>query len=147
MPACTVAASAPAEPLGGGGEGELRALALAALARAYAPYSHFPVGAAVRGGSGAAYVGANVENASYGLTICAERSAVVQAVMAGERRLLACATASERGSSVPCGACRQVLAEFCDPDAPVHYLVDGGAQTRPLSALLPGAFALDRPGV
>lgn len=130
----------------GDGEGELRTLAVAALARAYAPYSRFAVGAAVRGESGRAYVGVNVENASYGLTICAERSAVVQAVAAGERRLVACATASGGGSSVPCGACRQVLAEFCDGEAPVHYLIEGRAHTRPLSALLPGAFVLDRPG-
>ncbi len=105
------------------------------------------MGAAVRGESGRVYSGVNVENASYGLTICAERSAVVQAVAAGERRLTACATASERGSSVPCGACRQVLAEFMDGSAPVYFLTEGQEEACTLAALLPGAFSLDaQPG-
>lgn len=121
---------------------ELRRLARSALAHAYAPYSGFAVGAAVLGEGGRIYVGANVENASYGLTICAERVAVAAAVSAGERRLLALATASDRGSSVPCGACRQVLAEFLAGDAPVHFRTAGAWRTRRLADLLPEAFAL-----
>lgn len=84
-----------------------------AMSRAYAPYSGFPVGAAVLADDGATFVGVNVENASYPLAVCAERTAVGTAVAAGVRRFAAVAVAS-RGEppATPCGACRQVLAEF-----------------------------------
>jgi len=90
---------------------ELIRLALDAQKHAYAPYSSFPVGAAIRTASGVIYGGANVENASYGLTICAERVAASTAVAAGEREFTAIAVVS-RGGVTPCGACRQFLAEF-----------------------------------
>ena len=95
--------------------------ALEVRRHAHAPYSGFAVGAAVLTPDGAIYAGTNVENASYGLTICAERAAVFAAVAAGQTRLEALAIAST-GGATPCGACRQVLAEFCD-DLPI-MLVD-----------------------
>lgn len=88
-------------------------LALTAQGRARAPYSRFNVGAAVLGGSGATYPGCNVESASYGATICAERSAVVGAVAAGESAILACVVVTPTAEpSSPCGVCRQLLREF-----------------------------------
>jgi len=90
---------------------ELIALAAEARHKAYAPYSHYTVGAALLTASGKVYTGCNVENASYGLTICAERTAAVKAVCDGEREFVAIAVVTENGGT-PCGACRQVLAEF-----------------------------------
>lgn len=86
--------------------------------RAYAPYSKYQVGAAVLGASGKIYTGCNVENASYGLTVCAERNAIFKAVSEGERDFTAIAVVTANGGS-PCGACRQVIYEFLQPDAPV----------------------------
>src|SRR5438477_10037298 len=84
--------------------------------KAYAPYARFAVGAAVQCRSGAIYVGTNIENISYGLTICAERIAIGSAVAAGEREFVAIAVVADPGEPiVPCGACRQFLAE-CGPD-------------------------------
>ena len=91
-------------------ERELIGRAMEMANAAYAPYSRFHVGAAVLAESGKVYGGANVENASYGATICAERCAVAAAVNAGERKLAAIAV-----TATPCGMCRQVLREFCDP--------------------------------
>src|SRR5882757_10065523 len=85
--------------------------ALKMRGRAYAPYSHFHVGAALSTGSGRIFGGCNVENASYGLTLCAERVAVVSAVANGETDFVAMAVATSGGAS-PCGACRQFAAEF-----------------------------------
>ncbi|MEW5985582.1 MAG: cytidine deaminase [Chloroflexota bacterium] len=117
----------------------LLAAACAARQRAYAPYSHYRVGAAVLADDGRLYTGVNVENASYSLTICAERAAVFQAVAAGARRILAVAVCTENGGS-PCGACRQVLSEFAD-DAPV-WLSDAQGHVRQttLYELLPDRF-------
>lgn len=92
---------------------QLVASALDARQRAYAPYSRFQVGAAVLSRSGRLFSGVNVENASYGLTVCAERAAVFEAIAHAERELVAVAVASV-GGATPCGACRQVLAEFAD---------------------------------
>ena len=101
---------------------ELIERALEMVPRAYAPYSHFHVGAAVLAASGRIYAGANVENVSYGAAICAERSAICAAVNAGERRLVAMAVCGGADGIVtdycaPCGICRQVMREFCDPAA------------------------------
>src|SRR3954470_8646406 len=118
--------------------------AAAARERAYAPYSRFPVGAALRLANGEVVLGANVENASYGMTICAERTAVVTAVVRGERQFeaiaVACPDRVRTGS--PCGACRQVLTEFA-PEMTVVYRRDGELVAEPAAALLPASFELD----
>jgi cytidine deaminase len=120
---------------------ELIRAAWDAQQRAYCPYSGFPVGAALRTASGKLYLGVNVENASYGLTICAERVAAVAAVAAGELQFTAIAIASRDGAS-PCGACRQFLAEF-NPGLQV-LIVDSHAPTKStettLDVLLPSRF-------
>jgi homotetrameric cytidine deaminase len=122
---------------------ELRAAARAARPAAYAPYSHFTVGAAVETADGRRFTGANVENASYGLTICAERTAVFAAVLAGAQPIVAVAVSGPDGvTTPPCGACRQVLAEFGAPDVPLTYArADGGWTDTTLGELLPAAFA------
>lgn len=127
--------------LGTEGMQELIIQAQAAYRKAYVPYSHYPVGAAVLFSSGEVYSGCNVENASYGLTVCAERNAIFQAVALGERELkgIAIAVPTDIFPS-PCGACRQVIREFAK-DCPV-ILINGQGQTRltRLKTLLPEAF-------
>jgi len=122
----------------------LRAAARGAREQAYAPYSRFSVGAALLGEDGRIYLGANVENASYPLSLCAERSAVAAAVTAGCRKFLAIAVwASGEGPTPPCGGCRQVLAEFA-PALPVRsYSDDGEELVSDIGALLPRAFGPD----
>ncbi len=111
---------------------------------AYAPYSQFQVGAALLGKSGRIYVGCNVENASYGLTICAERNAVFSAIAAGEREFVALVVAGKDAQVFPCGACRQVLSEFCD-DLPIRIVGENGEQTETsLRELLPHAFRFSK---
>jgi cytidine deaminase len=124
--------------------GTLRRLeqtARAAAARAYAPYSRFTVGAAVLTGSGRIFAGCNVENASYGLCHCAERSAIFTAVGAGEQVVRAVAVYTPTTApTAPCGACRQVLNEF-GPEALVISFCDGPERLESsVSALLPNAF-------
>ena len=121
-------------------------LILAAMSvreQAYAPYSKFLVGAALLTEDGQIVTGCNVENASYGLTICAERNVVFAAVAKGHRQFQAIALATA-GGATPCGACRQVLAEFCD-DLPI-LIVDVEQPDRmtetSLAVLLPGRFKL-----
>lgn len=120
---------------------ELAAKAKDARKRAYAPYSRFLVGAAVLTEGGEIFQGANVENASYGLTICAERAAVLQAVFAGARRIVAVAVATSTSPpAAPCGMCRQTLAEFAE-DCPILLLNDQGEHRRvSLAELLPHGF-------
>lgn len=105
---------------------ELIAMAKDARAHAYNPYSRFAVGAAIETEDGQVYTGCNVENVSYGLTICAERAAAFAAVCAGKRTWRAMAIVTDDGSP-PCGACRQVLAEFAGPDLPVYVAEAGGS--------------------
>lgn len=117
--------------------------ARAASQSAYCPYSCFPVGAAVLAGDGAVYDGCNVENASYGLTVCAERSAVFQMVARGANRILALALFTETAEpAAPCGACLQVIGEF-GPDAIIIAACSGpGRRRTTLAELLPQAFRL-----
>ncbi len=124
---------------------ELLDAAVAAARLAYCPYSGFHVGAAIRAG-GRIFAGANVENASYGLTVCAERTAAFAAILAGAGRFegIAVACVDAPGGSgpsllTPCGACRQVLAEFADDATPVVVL---GIGRMTLADLLPMAFRL-----
>ena len=108
--------------------------------RAYAPYSHFRVGAALLGEDGTVYTGCNVENASYGLTICAERNAIFHAVACGCRHFTALLiTGDSKDLTEPCGACRQVMAEFSIPEI-ILVRPDDSYETFTLQQLLPLTF-------
>jgi len=110
---------------------------------AYCPYSKYPVGAAFLGVDGEIYTGCNVENAAYGLSICAERTAIFNAVGCGCRQFVAMAMAGgQKQAATPCGACRQVLVEFCLPAMPVYFanLTDGEVTETTVGTLLPLAF-------
>jgi cytidine deaminase len=119
----------------------LLAAARRAARAAYAPYSKFRVGAAILAGSGKVFTGGNVENASYGLTCCAERTAIFQAVAAGEREIVAVAVHTPTTSPTPpCGACRQVINEF-GPRAAILCTCSARARIETtLDRLLPSAF-------
>jgi cytidine deaminase len=109
--------------------------------RAHAPYSNFKVGAALLARSGEVFAGCNVENASYGLTICAERAAVATAVAAGQNEFVALAVVGGSGPIAPCGACRQVLAEFGD-SVVIRSRGEGATELSwLLSELLPQPFS------
>ncbi|MBC7807659.1 MAG: cytidine deaminase [Akkermansiaceae bacterium] len=128
-----------------GSDGELITLALKMREVAYAPYSRYHVGAAVRTDSGATFGGCNVENASYGLCNCAERTAIFSAVATGARVITEVVVATDDGGS-PCGACRQVLAEFAPRDAPLRVVLINKAgnmvRQTTIAELLPLAFNL-----
>ncbi len=122
---------------------DLRAAAEAARARAYAPYSGFHVGAALETAEGVIVAGCNVENASYGLTICAERSAVAAAVLLGARQFTRLALVSDAPTPVsPCGACRQVLLEF-GGDLLVESYAGDQVMRWTVRELLPAGFTGD----
>lgn len=117
----------------------LLALAVAARRRSYSPYSGYAVGAALLAADGRVFQGCNVENASFGLTNCAERTALFKAVSEGAREFTAIAIAAEKSAPWPCGACRQALNEFA-PDIRVLVTWDGHVDEAPLSQLLPHGF-------
>lgn len=121
--------------------------AVTARARSHSPYSRFAVGAALLSASGRIDHGCNIENASFGLTCCAERTALFKAVSDGERDFVAIAVTARAGHGAPpCGACRQVLAEF-SPDLWVYWRdMRGQVLKKRLSALLPDQFELDTRG-
>jgi cytidine deaminase len=128
---------------------DLLALARSAREQAYAPYSHFQVGAALLTRDGRRFSGCNVENASYGLCNCAERTALFCAVAAGCQPgdFVALAVIADTDGPVsPCGACRQVMAELCDGAMPVLMAnLSGNTQQTTVAALLPGSFKLPLP--
>jgi cytidine deaminase len=123
--------------------GDLLSRARAAAEHAYAPYSEFPVGAAALAPDGSIHTGCNIENASYGLTICAERAAVSAAIGAGHRQIVAVAVSAPKvAGTTPCGACRQFLNEFRPGAADMVIVLDDHVSGEPvwLQELLPRAF-------
>ena len=123
---------------------ELYRLADAVKENAYAPFSDFRVGAALLTGSDRVYTGVNVENSSYGGTICAERTAFVKAISEGEREFRALAVAASGGEALPCGICRQFMYEF-EPELDVITGEDEeNLRVQKLSNLLPGGFRLEK---
>ena len=119
--------------------------AIKASQNAYAPYSKYKVGAAILTVDGNVYTGCNVENASYGLTVCAERIAVFKAISEGHKKFSALALAAgKKTPGFPCGACLQVLAEFCPPTLPIYCTTLSGkpVKTFTLRDFLPHSFTL-----
>ncbi|MBQ8590753.1 MAG: cytidine deaminase [Firmicutes bacterium] len=123
---------------------KLYKMAKDAAVNAYAPFSHFHVGAALLAKDGRIFTGVNVENSSYGVTICAERTALVKAVSEGAREFTAIAVVSQDGDAWPCGVCRQMLYEF----SPEMLVISGNDEEHPeivtLKTLLPYGFRLDK---
>ncbi len=121
----------------------LFAAAEQARRRAHASYSKFNVGVAVLASDGTIHPGCNVENASYGLTVCAERNALARAVVEGKRPVAVAIVVDSRRPTPPCGACRQVLYELCEPSTPVVTRTVSGKQKRyTVGGLLPDAFSV-----
>jgi cytidine deaminase len=122
---------------------DLAAMAADSIRFCHAPYSGFRVSAVLEDSDGVLHPGVNVENASYGLTMCAERSAVAGAVSSGSIRFARLLVHSPDGPAMPCGACRQVLAEFCGDSFPILVLLpDGSVEEKTLGELLPNAFRI-----
>ena len=127
---------------------ELVKLAKEAMMQAYAPYSGFYVGAALLCADGSVYQGCNIENAAYGPTNCAERTAFFKAVYDGHRDFTAIAICGGKGGNItgafpPCGVCRQVMREFCQDDFSIYLVTVQGYETRTLSQILPDSFRAD----
>ena len=123
----------------------LAAAAIKASENAYVPYSHFPVGAALLAESGKIYLGCNIENSSFGATICAERTAMSKAISEGEKKFTALAVAADHGDEyiVPCGICRQFICEFCPPEFPIILVKsEDDFKVSSLGKLLPAGFVL-----
>jgi cytidine deaminase len=122
---------------------ELLAKAREAAGKAYAPYSGFKVGAALLTAEGKVITGSNIENVSYGLSICAERVAFFTAVAAGEKNFQAIAVTAD-ARATPCGACRQVMAEFAPEALVITEGEDGAMEVKKVAELLPDAFAFKK---
>ena len=121
--------------------GKLLTAARAARENAHAPYSNFRVGAALRAKSGRVFTGCNVENSTYGLTICAERVAIFKAISEGERGFDALAVVTDTDQlTQPCGACRQIIWEFCGDVPVIIGNLQGQSETHQMSALFPKPF-------
>lgn len=126
-------------------------LAKEAMEQAYAPYSGYKVGAALLCEDGSIYTGCNVENASFGLTNCAERTAIFKAVSEGRKQFTAIAICGGKDGVIkeicpPCGACRQVMREFCKDNFTIHLLGEAGVESYTLKELLPMSFHTDTIG-
>lgn len=124
---------------------ELMAKAIKVSRNSYSPYSKFAVGACVLTTTGNVYTGCNFENSSFGMTICAERNAIGSAIAAGDKKIKAVAIYSpNQDNCAPCGACRQVMHEFCDKDEDVDIILKNGDELKiyTLSELLPESFNL-----
>lgn len=113
-----------------------------ASGKAYSPYSKYPVGSAVLTTNGNMYSGCNIENASFSLTICAERVAVSKAISEGDQNLLAIAVYSPKGNISPCGACRQFIREF-GSEIEVIYEIDGVVKVKKIKDIIPDSFSED----
>jgi len=124
----------------GEGSEELLEKAKEAVSNCYCPYSRFHVTAVIEDDKGGLHSGVNVENSSYGLTICAERAAIFSAVSSGHKKFRRMLIYSPDGEPLPCGACRQVLAEFCDDDFPVMLATPGTIKHYTLTELFPHRF-------
>nr|WP_190325482.1 cytidine deaminase [Leuconostoc mesenteroides] len=113
-----------------------------ALNDTYTPYSHFPVGAALLGENGEIFKGVNIENVSFGLINCAERTAIFTAIAAGQRHFHGLVISGRTDEPIaPCGACRQVMVEFFDPDMPIWLINDQGKEIETnIAELMPGSF-------
>lgn len=127
---------------------QLASLAKDAMEQAYSPYSEYKVGAALLCKDGSVYTGCNVENASFSVTNCAERTAFFKAVSEGKREFSAIAICGGKDGVIeglfpPCGVCRQVMREFCEDDFEIHLLTRDGIETYTLSQLLPVSFQPD----
>ncbi|CAM3145802.1 cytidine deaminase [Leuconostoc rapi] len=123
---------------------ELVTVALEALDHTYTPYSHFPVGAALLTASGEIFKGINIENVSFGLTNCAERTAIFSAIAAGNQQFEGLVIAGRTDEPIaPCGACRQVMVEFFDPKMPIWLINDSGKEIQTnIAELMPGSFSI-----
>ena len=134
---------------------ELKAAAVAMLDRAYIPYSHFPVGAALECSDGTVFTGCNIENAAFGPTICAERTAFFKAVSEGKREFICIAVTGGRVDAdvlpitTPCGVCRQVMMEFCDPRSFLIFCASSPENYKAytLAQLLPKGFGPSNLGI
>ena len=121
---------------------QLVEVALGALNQTYTPYSHFPVGAALLTDDDTIFKGVNIENVSFGLTNCAERTAIFSAIAAGYKQFKGLVIAGRTDEPIaPCGACRQVMVEFFEPDMPIWLINDAGKEIQTtIAALMPGSF-------